>query len=153
MKIGELSVILDRVRQLYLSAGAKGPAKDIKTLSDALGPHADKSVEVFIATIESKLSLANAKSKSRTRATSKLLNEDAIRYHIGQLSQAGTDRTAFDHALGELNSDKSLKLGDLAEIARQYSASVTKYKSTAAALQDITKAFIRQSRFENKLRS
>src|SRR2546427_699967 len=105
MKIRELTVILDHVRQLYLSAGAKAPAKDIKTLSDALGPHADKSVEVFVATIESKLSLAKAKPKSRTRAASKPLNEGAISYHISQLRQVGSDRPAFDRALGEVKSD------------------------------------------------
>src|SRR5258708_31479898 len=40
----------------------------------------------------------------------------------------------------------------LAEIARQYSESVTKYKSIRAAHDDVAKAFVRQARFENKLR-
>jgi len=43
-------------------------------------------------------------------------------------------------------------LSDVAEIARQYSLSVTKYKSIKAAHTDIEKAFLRQARFENKLR-
>jgi hypothetical protein len=154
MKIGELTVILDRVRQLYFSAGAKGPAKEFSTLAEALRPHADKSVDIFVATIERSLSQTKAKPKGRTKASApnKPLNEDAIRRHVSQLRQAGTERVAFDRALDELKADKALKLADFAAIARQYSDSVTKYKSTASALQDISKAFIRQSRFENKLR-
>jgi HsdM N-terminal domain len=39
-----------------------------------------------------------------------------------------------------------------AEIARQFSRSVTAYKTKAAAYSDIEKAFGRDARFENKLR-
>jgi hypothetical protein len=154
MKIAELAIILDRIRQLYLSGGAKGSAKDIKALSDVLGSHADKSVEVFVSMIESRLGQPSNKPNRRKGASapSKPLNEDSIRYHITQLGRAGTDRTEFDRALEGLKADKALRLADFAEIARQYSDSVTKYKSIDSTLQDISKAFVRQGRFENKLR-
>ena len=55
-------------------------------------------------------------------------------------------------AFNNLKASKSLKSPDVSEIARQFSLSVTAYKSKPAAYSDIEKAFIRQGRFENKLR-
>jgi hypothetical protein len=155
VKIAELRLILDQLQQLYVSAGANGPAKDFKTFNDVLGPHAASPVDVFVKDLKDRLGRATEKSKGRRKAESGKSaseNEEAIRHHVANLRHAGTDRSAFDQAFDLLKSDKSLKLPDLAEIARQYSESVTKYKSIRAAHDDVAKAFVRQARFENKLR-
>ena len=155
MKIGEFRIILDRLQQLCVSAGAKGPAKDLQALRDVLGPHAEKPVDVFVAeTLNSLSRPPKLKSRKNTSELSKSypVNEDAVRHHVAQLRNAGTNRSSFDQAMDKLKSDNALRLADLTEIAHQYSSSVTKYKSIASAHQDISKAFIRQARFENKLR-
>jgi hypothetical protein len=152
--IAELRLVLGHLQQLYVSAGANGPAKDLKTFSDALQAHAGKPVDLFVAEVRARLGQAEAKPKARKKAAAESAprNEDAIGDHVAQLRGAGTDRPMFDQALDRLKADKSLKLPELAEIARQYSDSVTRYKSISAAQNDISKAFVRQARFENKLR-
>ena len=67
------------------------------------------------------------------------------------LRNAGTDRAAFEAVLATLKSDKSVKSATLAEIARRYANTVTKYKSMAAAHADISSAFTQQARFANKV--
>jgi hypothetical protein len=44
-----------------------------------------------------------------------------------------------------------VRAAEVAEIARQYASTVTKYKSISAAQADIASAFVRRARFENKL--
>jgi hypothetical protein len=79
-------------------------------------------------------------------------DQNVIQQHLTALRDAGTDQKAFDLAFKELKASKSLKLPDLAEIARQFSLSVKAYKSKAAAHADIENEFIRKARFENRLR-
>ena len=156
LTVGELCAILKRIHQLCVSAGAKSPAKDLKTFSEILIPHADKSVNAFCRDVTSRLNKAAEKPNTRKKASvaskSIVPNEDAVRRHVGQLRDAGVDRRAFETAISKLKADKSVKSLDVAEIARQYSDTITKYKSIAAAQADIEKAFVRQARFENKLR-
>ncbi len=136
-----------------MSARAKGPAKDLSMLADALKLHADKSVDAFCAAAREKLAeKPRARNKGSSSGSIPAANEAAIGDHVRQLREAGTDRQAFDAAFEQLKVDKAIKSPDVAEIARQYSLSVTKYKSIKAAHSDIEKAFVRQARFENKLR-
>ncbi len=153
--IGELLAVLDRVEQLCIAAGAKAPAKDLRTFSDVLKPHADKSVASFCADTRDRLNQSFEKAqgrKNRTAAGKNAPANEAISHHVAALRSAGTERHAFDAAFERLKADKSLRSSAVAEIARQYALTVTKYKSIAAAHTDIEKAFVRQARFENKLR-
>jgi len=93
-----------------------------------------------------------AKPPKKLAKASASLNRDLIQQHLTDLREAGADRQAFDLAFNKLKASKSLKSPDVSEIARQFSLSVTAYKSKPAAYSDIEKAFIRQGRFENKLR-
>jgi hypothetical protein len=154
--IGELVQTLDRVRQFCETAGAKTTAKDLKIFSDALKPHAHESVDAFCAEMQARLSDTAERSRrhgktSLPRATA-ALHEVAIGRYVAQLRSAATDRQAFDAAFEMLKSDKTVKSADVAEVARRYGNTVTKYKSARAAHADIEKAFLRQARFENKLR-
>lgn len=156
MKVGELDAILDRIQKLYLSAGAKGPAKDLQTFRKVLHPHFETPVNEFVAFTKRCLD----KPVGRTRATGKVAkgdrdappNESAIKDHVTQLRGAGNNKTAFDRALETLKSNKTLMLAEFAEIARQYANTVTKYRTITSAEKDIFKAFLRASRFEEKLR-
>ena len=151
--VGELRAVLGHLEQLCVSAGANGPAKDLAALADALSSHSDRAVDAFCAAARTTLA---EKPKVRKKVSSSdgipAVNDPVIRDHVKQLRDAGTDRQAFDAAFARLKGDTAVKAPHVAEIARQYSLSVTKYKSIKAAQTDIEKAFLRQARFENKLR-
>jgi hypothetical protein len=153
VKVGQLTLILGQIRELYVAAGASGPAKDLKTLSDALTVHSENSVEAFVAETRRRLSEPPRKSKGRKKAGAAAapLNEGAITSYVAQLNNAGTDRRAFDAVFERLTADKLLRVGELTEIAHRYSGGAAAFKSAAAARSDIAKAFVRQARFANKL--
>jgi len=107
------------------------------------------------ADIKHNLSQAAPKPAKRGKAASgasTASDENAIERHLGELREAGTDQNAFDVAFKKLKASNRSSCRNLAEIAHQFSLSVTAYKSKAAAYSDIEKAFVRQARFENKLR-
>lgn len=149
VKVSELRTILGNLRKLCESAGAKTASKDLQIFSDMLKPYAD--VEVGSACANIKQSLTAETRRGRGRGTTVGLNESEIQRHLTELRNAGSDRSAFDQALKNLKDSKSIKLADLAQIARQFSLSVTAYKSKAVAYSDIEKTFIRQARFESKV--
>ena len=155
MTVSELRTILGNIQLLCASAGAKTAAKELQTFSDMLKPYSDMQVGKACADIKHHLSQAKAKPAKRGKAagqSSTTPDHDAIQRHLNELRDAGTDQQAFDLALKKLKASKSVRLPDVSEIARQFSLSVTAYKSKAAAYSDIEKEFIRQARFENKLR-
>lgn len=156
--VAVLQTTLGSLATFCETAAAKTAAKDLSAFADALGPHAGKTVGAFCAQAEAWLSQEAEKPKGRIKARSKATakqsatsNEDAIKGYLDRLRSAGTDRYAFEAALERLKADKSLKSPDVAEIARRYADTVTKYKSMAAAHSDISKAFIQQARFANKV--
>jgi hypothetical protein len=155
MTVSELRIILGNLQQLVASAGAKSAAKELQTFSDILKPYSFTQLTKACADIKRHLSEATAKPAKRGKAAGKsstVPNQDAIQRHLTELRGAGTDQQAFDLAFKKLKASKSVKLADLAEIARQFSLSVAAYKSKPAAYSDIEKAFVREARFENKLR-
>lgn len=154
MKVGELRLILDQLRQLYASAGASGPGKDLKALIDVLDLRAGESVDTFVADIKLRLRAGPSKKAQRSGkagGTAAPLNEGAIGSYVAQLNAAGTDRQVFDAVFAKMTADKALRLAELTEIAHRYSGGVAKHKSVASAHDGISKAFVRQARFINKL--
>jgi hypothetical protein len=157
MKIADLTRVVDHLQQLYVAAGAGGPAKDLKRFGDVIRPHANVPVNQFVSSIKRGFANEHAASKSGSRkGTSSTLRKSPpdpkiVIQHVNELRAAGTDPSAFDHALAGLKAAKSLSAAEVAEIARQYADTVTKYKSKALAHADISKAFVRQARFKNKL--
>jgi hypothetical protein len=152
MTVAELRGILSHLQNLYVAGGAKGPAKDLQIIADLLRPHADARLGNFIEDLRARLSQGKAKAKPRQKSDAKpTLNENTIVAHVTRLRDAGTQQSRFEEALERLKADTALKLADVTEIARRYSNSVTKYRSLAAAQKDISQAFVRRARFENKL--
>jgi hypothetical protein len=157
----QLTGVLDMLRFFCQAAGAKTAEKDLQTLADALEARAAQPVAAFSAQVQAWLSEAAAKPKGRkaagksTAKASAALSKDAINaaisVHLAALRNAGTDRTGFEAALAALKADKAMKAPSVAEIARRYANTVTKYKSAAAARADIESAFTQQARFVNKV--
>lgn len=152
--VAQLTRVLDMLRYFCQAAGAKAAEKDLKALADALEMHAAQPLEAFSDHVQAWLSEAAAKTKGRRKTTatkSAASNEEAIASHLAALRNAGIDRVAFEAALATLKADKSLKSAAVAEIARRYADTVTKYKSIAAALADIAAAFTQRARFASKV--
>jgi hypothetical protein len=151
--VAQLKGALDSLQSFCQAAGAKTAAKDLKALAEVLGAHAARPVEAFSAHVQAWLSEAAAKPKGRSKAATKSAtsNEEAIASYLAALRSAGIDREEFEAALAALKADKSVKSATLAEIARRYANTVTKYKSIAAAHADIASAFTQRARFASKV--
>jgi hypothetical protein len=152
--VAQLKGVLQSLQSLCQAAGAKAAGKDLKALVDVLDAHGAQPVAVFATHAQAWLSEAAAKPKGRSKtaatkgATS---NEEAIASYLAALRNAGTVRAAFEAVHATLKADKSMKSAAVAEIARRYANTVTKYKSIAAAHADIASAFTQQARFANKV--
>jgi hypothetical protein len=151
--VAQLTSVLDMLRSFCRAAGAKSADTDLKALADALQARADEPLEAFSDHMQAWLSEAGPKTKGRSKATAKgaTSDEETIALHLAMLRNAGIDRVAFEAALATLKADKSLKSGAVAEIARRYGDTVTKYKSIAAAHADISSAFTQRARFASKV--
>jgi hypothetical protein len=153
--VGQLRAVLDGLQQFSVAAGAKTAAQDFKVFADMLEPFGSQGVSAFCGEMKAKLQAAAEKPKAKKKPSARpkaAASEATTRQYIAELQQAGTDRPSFEAVFGRLAADKSLKSADVGGIARAYANSVTKYKSAAAARDDIEKAFVRNARFENKLR-
>ena len=152
--VAQLTSVLDMLRYFCQAAGAKTAEMDLKALADALEARAAEPLEAFSDRVQAWLSEAAAKPKGRGKAAatkSAASNEEAIASHLAALRNAGTDRSVFEAAFAALKADKSLKSPAVAEIARRYANTVTKYKSIAAAHADISSAFTERARFVSKV--
>jgi exo-beta-1,3-glucanase (GH17 family) len=152
--VAQLTSVLDMMQRFCQAAGAKAAEKDFKTLADALEARAAQPLEAFSAHVQAWLSEAAAKPKGRSKTTatkSAESNEEAIASHLAAFRNAGIDRSVFEAAFAALKADKSLKSPAVAEIARRYANTVTKYKSIAAAHADISSAFTERARFASKV--
>jgi len=148
--VAGLRATLRRMLEFCEAAGAKTAAKDIRALSDSLEAHAAESLNVFCAQADAWLAAPKPKGRGKG-AAKKAPDEAAITSYVAGLRDAGTDRATFEAVLARLKADKSLKSAEVAEIARRYANTVTKYKSMAAAHADIASAFTQQARFANKV--
>jgi hypothetical protein len=155
MKIADVIKVLDQVRQLYASAGAKGPAADFEKFIDILKTRTEYDIGKFLAQVREGLERPKQKktrAKTKAKATSTTdFDIGAVTYYVEQLKGIGANQVAFDRLFEALSADKRLGLGELTAIAHEYSGGVIKFKSASAARTDISKTFIRQARFLNKL--
>jgi hypothetical protein len=148
--VAGLQATLRSMLEFCEAAGAKAAAKDIRALSESLEAHAAESLNVLCAQTDAWL--AAPKPKGRGKATTKKgPDQAAITSWVADLRDVGTDRAAFEAVLAKLKADKSLKSAEVAEIARRYASTVTKYKSIAAAHADIASAFTQHARFVHKV--
>lgn len=71
----------------------------------------------------------------------------AVDAHHQTLTAAGNDKAKFDSALKGMKLNKA----QATVLAHKYTHSVTKYKTIKAAKEDISKGFVRNARFANKI--
>ena len=70
--------------------------------------------------------------------------------HLAALNANSNNRAAFDKAHDDLKASK-LSTAEIGNVANRYADTVTRYKSKADAHKDISRAYIRNARFANKL--
>lgn len=74
--------------------------------------------------------------------------------HTQSLKQAGTDQGAFQVAFAAMIADRTVKLAQAVEIAREFMGWATaQFRTKKAAFEAIQETFIERARFENKLKA
>lgn len=76
-----------------------------------------------------------------------------VDHHVGQLTAAGNSREKFDAAVSALKADKSVDKAALTKISQTYGNHVWPRLSKERLHEEITRAYIRNARFLNKIRS
>jgi hypothetical protein len=156
VKVADLVRVLDQLQQIYALAGANAPAKDFRTLTETLTPYVNLELAAFVT--QARENLNAPKEKRSKKSAGRLVptepvNVELVASYVAALKNVGTNLAAFDELFRNLKADNRLGLKELTEVAHQYSAGVSKYRTVAAAQSEISKAFIRHARFVNKLRS
>ena len=149
MEMKELRRIFDRLRSIYTSAGAAGPADDLSKVAKVLEKHEHLSVDAFVAETKSRLAELD-------RPPAEELDEDVIASYTRRLLSAGADRKEFETAFSELRTSKAVTKSTLDAIANRYLNEPSggnylfRFKTKAAALQAIRDAFIERAESESK---
>jgi hypothetical protein len=114
MQVAKLKRLLERLRDSYSAVGAEKPAKDMRRVTDLLKGFETKTVSEFVG--ETQALLANEKPATpRTRST-----EELVARYVRELLDAGTDKAAFDAAMGLIDDDREIGKSELSEIANRY---------------------------------
>lgn len=77
-------------------------------------------------------------------------DERRVATHLARLTAAKTDRTAFEAALGDLESSGDITSADLVAVAHRYNKGGKKPTSKSAAVAMIRKRFVEIVRTANK---
>lgn len=140
MKVSEIRNVLYDLQRIYAAAGAKGPAKDMAELADAMATADEQDVDQFLAKLECAL---NGDVDPTARAE----------HHLLGLVEAGTDAERFAKVFRAIETDKSLKAPELDLIGSGYTMFPRfgeLYKTRAAKLEQIKQTFQDKRNFESR---
>lgn len=140
MKVAEIRRTLSDLEALYAAAGARGPAKDMAALAEAIAPADDEDVETFLSRLEAALA----------ETTDPTARAEA---HLIALINAGIDKDKFYQAFQQLEDDKSVKGKDLDTIGAAYAMAPEfgkLYKTRAEKIRGIKDTFHEKKNFEDR---
>lgn len=80
------------------------------------------------------------------------INEARIDHYEGRLSEAKTEREAFEAVFNELVVDRNMSVADTIELAQRYRGGGSKPGSKKAALEVISKRFLELIRSRNQIK-
>lgn len=149
MNVQELTVVFQRLEQLYIAAGAAAPAKDLRSVMRLFEDHGKEDLKFFIAETKSFLNRSSV-SKSKAKAG---LNQDCVSTYVKKLLAADVDQTKFDVTFNEMKSNRKVKKLEWHTIANQYRNGIVdethiyKFKTIEEARMFIRKTFAQ--RFES----
>lgn len=136
MGVAELRSALQRLATVHRASGAKQQADDIDSVAKLLDETRHRDVD------------------DAAREISAALNptEKLVAVYVDRLTAAGTDRILFDPLFAEIKADKSLGKTEMEAIAGAYSGVSRKWKSKAAALDEIESTFVSRAYQANKMK-
>ncbi len=152
MTVGELKAILERLQEVFSSAGSRQPARDLKSVVEVLEGSEGKTVESFVAETKD---LLEPGPRSGSPSGS---DEAAIARCVRKLLEAGSDRDAFEAVLRALKVDDDIDTPRLFAIANGYfneptgGTHVFRFKSKTAAYEFMRKKFVERAQLENKFK-
>jgi hypothetical protein len=143
MKVSHIHSVLEKLRSLYASAGAKSQAGDCQKLLDALADFRTEELELFVGRV----------SASLNRSTAPPLGPDD---YAKMLLSAGTDEAAFNIALSTAVDNRRITKAALDAIANRYlntpsgGSHVYKFKTRQRTVEAIRSKFIERAQLEGK---
>jgi hypothetical protein len=152
MNVRELKAILERLQEVFSSAGSRQPARDLKSVVEVLEGSEGKTVEAFVAETKH---LLEPGARPESQSTS---DEAVIARYVRKLLDAGSDRDAFEAVLRALEDDEDIDKSRLFAIANGYfneptgGTHVFKFKSKTAAIEFMRKKFVERAQLESKFK-
>jgi hypothetical protein len=151
MQVKRLKKLFERLRDSYSAAGADEPASDMRRVAGLLRGHEDRTVDEFVAETKTLLDGQPSTTEQPTQGADELVAK-----HVRRLLDAGTDQSAFDAALDELENDAEVRKVELFAIANGYrnepsgGTHVIKFKSLAQARGSIREVFLQRLDTQSK---
>jgi hypothetical protein len=150
VRISEIRAVLEKLRLIYISSGAKSQAGDCEKLSDVLAGE-DESVGAFVKTVR------NALTKEKRNGVNRIGTDgtDAGKYGAMLLS-AGTNELAFNRIFSIIKSDRKVTKPILDAISNRYlneptgSDHVYKFKTKTHAFEAIKNKFFERAQAKSK---
>jgi hypothetical protein len=143
VKISEIKAVLDKLRLIYISSGAKSQATDCEKLSEVLDSREDEFVGAFVKTI-------------RNAHTEEQQPPDDVAKYASPLLAAGTNAVEFNTVFSAMKSDRRVTKPILDAIANRYlnqptgSNHVYKFKNKTHAFDTIKDKFFERAQAKSK---
>jgi hypothetical protein len=143
VKISEIKTVLDKLRLIYISSGAKSQATDCEKLSEVLNSREDEFVGAFVKTI-------------RSAGTEEPQPPDEVGKYASPLLAAGTNNVEFNTVFSAMKSDRRVTKPILDAIANRYlnqptnSNHVYKFKNKTHAFDAIRDKFFERAQAKSK---
>jgi hypothetical protein len=149
MKVSELRAILNKLRSIYASGGAKSQAGDVERIIALLNGRDEQSVDQFVSEAKSLLARADRKPGQQ-------VHESLVDKYANMLTQVGTNEDAFKGVLSGLKSDRNVAKPTLDAIVNRYvntlsgGTHVFKFKSKKEALEKLRIKYLERAESESK---
>lgn len=123
--------------------------REFAGLVQALERNGDRSIGDLVRVIDKAWPKAKAPSKKKSTASTTF---DPTTW-VAKLRQSQENEYAFQTLLQELAKAKALKFAEVSAIANGYRSTTKTYRSKAAAVEEIRKAWLESQRDAVKIRS
>lgn len=129
MRVRDLKHVLEEVRGIFVSAGARQQDKAFAAVADALKPFDDDDVDDYLPKVRTAADDASAPLEDQYSRT---------------LMESGLDEATFLAALDKLRGDKRMKKPTLQKVVKKYIGIVDKKATTSQLLDAIKLAFYKK---------
>lgn len=114
---------------------SKSAVADLNRFNTCLAQFDDLTVAQFCKACEQ----LTPKASPSPKATA--TNEGIVTAYLSKFQEAIGDRTKFDAVMAQLKADKSVRIGELSDIAQRYVGGTSKYSRKPDAYKEISLRF------------